>query len=118
MRIGAERFNRLGGIELEGPKRQVVPVAAEVGHRAVAKIPPAIPLRPRKIDFMEWAGRRGAEPQIPIEIAGRLLPFSGSLGDINDVLVFRRVLLALPAPRSRDPNVSLSHRADCPRLNQ
>src|SRR5437868_2974327 len=62
MRIGTERFDRLRRVELEGPERQIVPMATEVGHRAVSKIPPAIPFRAGKIDLVEWPGRRGTEP--------------------------------------------------------
>ena len=55
------------GLELQGPERQVVPVAAEVAHRAVAEIPPAIPLRPGEVDVVERPGRGGAEPEVPVE---------------------------------------------------
>src|SRR6476646_10624498 len=112
MRIGTERLDRLRRIELEGPKRQVVPVAAEVRHRSIAKIPPAIPLRSRKIDLVERPGGCGAKPEVPIEIARWFVRFGGPLGDIDDVFVLRGILLALPAPRSRDPNVGLGHWAN------
>ena len=46
VRRGAEGLDRPRGVELQRPERQVVPVAAEVAHGAVAEIPPSVPLGP------------------------------------------------------------------------
>ena len=62
MRRRAFGFDGERMIQLEGPPRQVVPVAAKVGHRAVAEIPPAVPLGAGPIHFVERAEWRGAEP--------------------------------------------------------
>lgn len=43
-----ESFDAERRIEFQRPERQIVPMAAEIGHGAIAEIPPAIPL---------WSGK-------------------------------------------------------------
>src|ERR1051326_6995432 len=54
--------------EIEHGKGHVVVVAAEVARGAVAKIPPAIPARSRKIGGVERTLRRGTKPQVPMHV--------------------------------------------------
>src|SRR5262249_10648935 len=120
MRIWAERLNRLGCIELERPKWQIVPMAAEVRHRPVTKIPPTIPARAGEIGFVEGPMRRWTDPQIPVEVAGRSLGFSGPLGTEHfgpiratdqpvNVLGFFGFLRRLPSPSPRNPYMGFTH---------
>src|SRR5439155_7726533 len=95
------RFDRKRRLELESPERQVVPMAAEVAHGAVAEIPPAIPFRTGYVDRMKRPGRRGAEPEVPVEAGGHWLRLLGPFTERDDVLIFRRRLGALPAPGPR-----------------
>src|SRR5689334_11565868 len=85
-------------IELERPEWQIVPMASEVTHGAAAKIPPAIPLRARKIDLVKRTLRRGAEPQVPVQITGRRLGLLGPFGHTDNVTMPLGVLWTLPTP--------------------
>src|SRR5207249_3425009 len=98
MRRGTAGFDGERRAKLQRPERQVVPMAAEVAHRAVAKVPPAIPFRTWKIDFVKRPLRRRTQPQVPIETFGNWHRLLGSLNGENDVLVPLRSFLALPAP--------------------
>ena len=70
VRRRAERLDGPRRLELQRPERQVVPVAAQVAHGAVAEVPPAVPFRPGEVDLVERPGRRGAEPEVPVEPGG------------------------------------------------
>src|SRR5262245_24795312 len=91
-------FDGEGGLKLEGPERQIVPVAAGVRHRAAPKIPPAIPLRPGEIDVVVGAIRRGPEPEVPVEAARNGVRFRRAVLDTDDVAVFRGIGFTLEAP--------------------
>ena len=93
-------------------------MAAKVGHRAIAEIPPAVPLRSGEVDLVERPLGRGPEPQVPVEIVGHGHRFRGPLGDEHDVLVRLGLFLRLQAPGPADPHVHLAHRADRAGLNQ
>ena len=58
--VGRRRFDRQRLPDVQHRVRHVVVVAAEIAHRAVAEIPPAIPARPREVG--SWNGRAGAGP--------------------------------------------------------
>ena len=60
-------FDGCGCIEVESPEREVVPVTSQVGHGAVAEVPPTIPFGSREIDRMKWPMGSRANPQIPVE---------------------------------------------------
>src|SRR5262249_30993638 len=104
--------------QLQRPERQVVPVAAEIAHRAAAEIPPAIPFRTGEVDRMERPRRCRAQPEIPVETRRNRLLFLRTFGDVDNVLVLVRSLLALQAPRARHPDVGLAHRTDDTALDQ
>ena len=87
-------------------------MAAQVAHRAVAEVPPAVPLGPGEVDLVERPLRRGAEPQVPVEERRRVHRLLRAFGDVDDVLVALGGLLALQAPRAVDPDVGLADRAD------
>ena len=53
MRRRAVAFDGQRMIELQGPERQVVRVAAQIAHRAVGKAPVAIPARAGEIDVVD-----------------------------------------------------------------
>ena len=55
MRRWPPRLDCLRSIEFKCPKWQIVKVTSKVGHRTVPKIPPSIPLRTRKVDWMKWS---------------------------------------------------------------
>ncbi len=107
-------FDSQRGIQFQRPKRQINPMAAQVGHGSVAEIPPAIPLRPRNVNRVERTKRSRADPQIPIEIGGRRHFFCRAVGDVNDVAVSLGLRFALKPPRPRDPNVNLADMPDGP----
>ena len=66
-------------IEFQRPEGQVDPMAAQIGHRAVAEIPPAIPFGPGEIDFVERSIGRGAKPQVPVEVGGDRQSFAADV---------------------------------------
>ena len=92
-----------GALQLQRPERQVVPVAAEVAHGAVAEIPPAIPFRPGDVDGVERPLRRRAEPQFPVEPGRDRLRLLRALGDVDDVLVALARLPGSASPRPATP---------------
>jgi hypothetical protein len=112
MRRWAFGFDAQRGLEFEGPKRKVVPMAAKVAHGAVTEIPPAIPFRAGKIDGMKRARGRRAEPEVPIEAIGNGLRFFGAVGDENDVFVAFGVFFALQTPGAPDPDMRFGHGAN------
>ena len=91
------------GLELERPERQVVPVAAQVAHRAVAEIPPAIPLGPWEVNLVERPFRSGPEPQVPVQALGKRRCARRSLVHIDDVVVCAGRFTRLASPRSSRP---------------
>ncbi len=52
-RTGAFGFYGQRRSDVQGIKRQIIPVTSQIAHRSVAKIPPAIPFRSGNIDRME-----------------------------------------------------------------
>src|SRR5262245_55518362 len=103
-------FDREGYLQIESPEWKVVPVAAQVRHRAVAKVPPAIPFGSWHVHFIERSLGCGSQPQIPIEFFRDRMHFLWPVLHEHDILMLLRILLALQAPGTRDPNV---HLADC-----
>ena len=95
--------------DVQGVKREIVPMAAEIAHRAVAEIPPAIPLRSGDVHRMKRPRGRGAEPQIPVQSRRHRHRFFRPLRDEHDVLVPRRRFLGLKAPRAIHPDVNFAH---------
>ena len=118
MRRRAFGLDRAGDWQLERPERQVVPVAAEVGHRPVAEIPPAVPSWAGQIDLVERAVWRRAEPQVPVQSRRHRRGFGWPLLDETMSRWRSRFLFALPAPGAADPHMDLAHRADRSRLDQ
>ena len=59
---------RTGGLDrqrlfkLQGPERQIDPVAPKITHRPVSEIPPSVPLGAGKVDFIKWPFWRRAQP--------------------------------------------------------
>ena len=106
------RLDGFRGIELERPEGEIVEVAAEVGHGAVAEVPPAIPLRPGEIDGVKRPMRRRADPKIPVEVCRWRLGFLWSFERPDDVAVALGCLLTLPTPGASDPDVGLANGAD------
>src|SRR6185369_6729165 len=102
MRRWTAGFHGEGRLQFEGPEREIVPVAAEIAHRAIAKVPPAIPFRSGEINRVEWPGRCRTKPEFPIQSFGHGLRFLGALDHPDDVLVTFGVRLALPTPRPRN----------------
>ena len=111
-------FDGQRGLQLQGPKRQVVPMAAQIAHGAVAKIPPTIPFGTREINRVERPLGSWPEPEIPIESGGHWLGLDGPRGDPHEVVMALRVRFALPTPGPRNPHVRLRHRADGAALDQ
>ena len=104
--------------EFERPERQVVPVGAQVAHRAVAEIPPAIPFGARDVDRVKRPFGRGPEPQVPVQAGGDRLALAGPIGDIDNVMVASCVFPALQSPGTTYPNMRLAHGADGAGLHQ
>jgi len=74
----AECFDGQRGFQLQRPERQVVPMAAEIAHGAVAEIPPAIPTRSGEIGMAKRTIWRGPEPKIPVELRRNGFAFGGA----------------------------------------
>ena len=104
--------------QIERIEGEIVAVAAEIAHRAVAEIPPAIPLGPGHVDGVERSRRGGAEPQVPIETGRHRIGLFRALRDDDNVLVPHRRFAALNAPRAVHPHVHFAHGADRAALNQ
>ena len=100
-----------GASQLERPERQVVPVAAQVGHGAVAEVPPAIPLRPGEIDVVEGPLRRGAQPESQSSPGGHRIRLRRTLLHADDVVVRFGVLLDSAIPRRAPPRRATSRTA-------
>ena len=94
-------------------------MAAQVAHRAVAEVPPAVPLRSGQVDVVERPGRGGTEPEIPVEALGHGVRRRGALLHEHDVAGrLRFVLRRVQAPRARHPHVALADGADGAALDQ
>ena len=112
------RFDRQRLPDVEHGERHVVVVAAEIAHRAVAEIPPAVPARAGKIRLVERPRRRGAEPQI--EVLGRrdrhlLLEPVDDLDAVVEAVRLVELLgrrRVLQPPRAIGPDVHFAHRTD------
>ena len=100
------------GIEFEGPEGEIIPVGAEVAHRATAEVPPAVPFGAGDVDFVEGSGGGGAEKEIPVEVCGRGFGFGGAFGDEDDVAVAFGGFFGLEAPSAGDPDVAFADGAD------
>jgi hypothetical protein len=109
---GTEGFDGEWGVEFEGPEGEVIPVGAEVGHGAVAEVPPAIPFGAGVVDFVEGAVGGGADPEVPVEMRGWGLGFGGAFGDVDAVFVGFGVGLRLQAPGAGDADVGVGDSAD------
>src|ERR1041385_119132 len=84
--------------EVEGPERCVHGMARAVAQRAGAETPPPAPLE-RGVRRMIGPGRRGAEPQLPIEPGRR-------------VVLVERPVERLRPDRPVGPELDLAHGAD------
>ncbi len=94
-------------------------MAAEVAHRPVAEVPPAVPLRARHVDVVERAVGSGAEPQVPVQPGGHRVDGGRTVLHEDDVLGGRGLGLArVPSPGTRDPHVTFADRADHAALDQ
>ena len=113
MRFRPPGLDRQRCFELQGPERQVDQMAAEVRHRAVAKVPPAVPFRTGEIIVVERPGRRRALPQIPVQAGW---DGAGPLGraDHDEAIlgIAGRLLTFVPAPGTRMPDVNFANRAN------
>src|SRR5207244_9920912 len=67
--IAGARFHRRWGLELQHAEDGVEAVGAHVPECAAAEVGPSAPGE-RHINMIEWASRRGAEPQVPIQSRG------------------------------------------------
>ena len=119
MRRRPAGFNRRRRLQLERPERQIDPVAAEIAHRPVAEIPPAIPLGPWHIDLVERPRRRRAKPQIPLETRRNGVRRRRPVLHEHDVGGGLGVRLGgVQAPGARDPDVTFGDPADRAGLDQ
>ncbi len=119
MRRRAARLDGGGRAQLQRPEGQVDPVAAQVAHRPVAEVPPAVPLRSGQVDVAVRAGGSRPEPQVPVDAGGNGVGRGRAVLHEHDVLVLGRLGLArVPAPRARHPDVALAHPADGACLHQ
>src|SRR2546425_8352271 len=103
------RLDAQRGLKFQRPERQVVPMRAEVAHRAITEIPPAIPLRPGVIDLATMFSLLPTSPMLlppMLAIRGRtagLRPAAAStaLGAFdNPESTNEPALLRLTEPRS------------------
>ena len=77
--IGAGRFDPRGGVEIERPVGELKTMAAEIGDRPAAEVIPAPPVS-RMVDAgLIGAGRRRAEPEIPVESCGNRIAARGAI---------------------------------------
>ena len=107
-----------GGVQVQSPKWKVVPVAAEVAHGAAAEVPPAIPLRARKIGAVEWSPWSRPDPEVPVEVGRWLLSLGWPLLNAHNIAVLFGVFGTLAAPGSAHPNAGSGHIANRSGLNQ
>ena len=114
----ASGFDRFGGVEVEGPEGQVVPVTAQVGHGPVPKVPPAVPLRSREIDRVIGAHRSRPDPEVPIQVRGDRLGFPGSFLGAHNITKLLGIFPALPSPGPAHPDVHLGNRTNRSGLHQ
>ena len=104
--------------EVQHRVRHVVVVAAEVAHRAVAEIPPAVPPGAGEVRRVERPRRRGAEPQIPVDVRRNRHLLLEPVDDLDAVVEPVRLVEllggrgVLESPRTIGPHVDLAHRAD------
>lgn len=87
-------------------------MAAEVGHGAIAKIPPAIPARAGEVVFVEIPIGGRSDPEIPVEPGRHRHALFGRVGGVDDVLVRFGLFLRLPTPGATDPDVAFGDFAD------
>src|SRR6185295_7449171 len=111
-------FDGLRRVQLEGPEGEVVPVAAQVAHRARTEVPPAVPLGTGEVDRVEGPHRRGADPEVPVEVGGNRHLFLGPFHGADDVVVRGGLLGRLEPPDAADPDVALGDLADRARLDE
>ena len=62
MRMWAEGLDRAPVPGAESPEWQIIPVASQVAHGAITKVPPSIPLGTGEVDFVERPCGCGAKP--------------------------------------------------------
>ena len=114
----ADGLDRQRVTHVEHLEHDVVVVAAQIAHRAVAKVPPPIPARSRKVRRMERPHGRGPNPQIPVDVRRDGHLFRESVGDLDAVVEPVRLVVlrcrfgALQPPRSTRPDVHLAHWPD------
>ena len=118
MRRAGAGFDGVRGIQLQGPKRKIIPMRAEVAHSPTAEVPPAVPFGPREVDFVKRTLRRRSKEEIPVQKWRGGLCFLRPSGHIHDVAVPFRCLLALQPPCPADPNVALRDGTDGPTLDE
>lgn len=58
-----------GSIQIQRPKGKVIPVTPQIGHGAIAEIPPPVPLGTGKINVVIRPHRRRPDPEIPVEMS-------------------------------------------------
>jgi hypothetical protein len=115
MRFRTAGLDRQRCFEFQSPARQVDKVAAEVRHRAVSKIPPAVPFWTGEIIIVEWAGRCRAQPKIPIEALRYRVRFLWCANHDEAIFGFAGSLLTFaPSPGTRTPHVNVANHADRP----
>ena len=104
--------------KIEHGVRHVVVVTAEIAHRPVAKIPPAIPARTREVRFVKRPRRRGAEPQVEMVRRGNRHFLRESIDDLHALVEpmrfveFLRRGRILKSPCAIDPHVHFVHRSN------
>ncbi len=104
--------------QVQHRERHVVVVAAEVAHRAIAEVPPAVPPGAGEVRRMERPRRRGAEPQVPVDVRRNRHLFLEPIDDLDAVVEPVRLVellggrRVLQSPRAIGPHVDLAHRTD------
>ncbi len=116
--VRRRRFDRQRLLDVQHRVRHVVVVAAEVAHRAVADVPPAVPPRPGEIRLVVRPRRRRTEPQIEVVGCRNRHLFLEPFDDLDAVVEPVRLVEllrrrgVLEAPRAVRPDVHLANRTD------
>ena len=108
----------VGPFQIEYGVRHVVVVTAEIAHRPISKIPPAIPARTGEVRFVIRPFGRRAEPQVEMVRRRNRHDFREPIDDLHAfvepvllVELFRGRGILKP-PRAIHPHVHFVHRAD------
>src|SRR5256886_15759704 len=92
--IAGARFHRRWGLELQHAEGGVEAVGAHVAECAAAEVGPSAPGK-RQINMIEWAFRRRAEPQVPIQSGGHRILLLRALDALQPEGAARPVLYLL-----------------------